>query len=72
MVTINESIYTSIKPPIDEDDDDDIHVRMVGAVGEDKYAELFHVELEKNGVDTSGLVKITGKRSGVCFVIVEN
>lgn len=45
---------------------------MVGAVGDDKYAEIFHIELKKNRVDTSGLVTIPGKRSGVCFVIVEN
>ena len=71
-VTINEGIYTSSKSPVGEDDNDDIHVRMVGAVGDDKYAELFHIELKKNGVDTSGLITIPGKRSSVCFVIVEN
>lgn len=67
----NEDFHPSSKRPVGEDDDD-IHVRMVGAVGEDKYAELFHIELKKNGVDTSGLVTIPGKRSSVCFVIVEN
>lgn len=67
-----EAFRASLKQPVGEDDDDDIHVRMVGAVGADKYAELFHIELKKNGVDTSGLVTIPGKRSSVCFVIVEN
>jgi ribokinase len=72
MPTANEDLYATLKPPVDEDDDDDIHIRMVGAVGADKYSELFHTELKKNGVDTSGLVTIPGKRSGVCFVIVEH
>lgn len=70
-VTTNHGIYASLEAPVGEDDDD-IQVRMVGAVGDDKYADLFHIELNKNGVDTSGLVKIRGKRSSVCFVIVEN
>jgi ribokinase len=69
--TTNEDFYSTSEQPVSEDDDDDIHVRMVGAVGDDKYAELFYTELKKNGVDTSGLVTIPGKRSSVCFVIVE-
>lgn len=84
MIITNEGIYSSLKPSVnendeedeadddeDDDEDDDIQVRMVGTVGDDKYAELFHIELRKNGVDVSGLVTIPGKRSSVRFVIVE-
>ena len=56
---------------INEDIDNDIQVRMVGAVGDDKYADFFHKELNKNGVDTSGLSKIEGKVSNIGFGIVE-
>lgn len=59
--TTNEDFYATLKPPFGGDDNDDIHVRMVGAVGDDIYSELFHTELKKNGVDTSGLVTIPGK-----------
>lgn len=71
-VAANKGIYASLKPPVNEDDNDDIQVRMVGAVGDDKYADLFHVELKKNGVEVSGLITIPGVRSSVCFVIVEH
>lgn len=71
MPTTNEDFYATLKPPVGEDDDDDIHVRMVGAVGDNIYSELLHTELKKNGVNTSGRVTIPGKRSSVCFVTVE-
>lgn len=51
--------------------ENDINVRMVGAVGDDKYADFFHKELNKNGVDTSGLTRIEGKGSNIGFGIVE-
>ena len=54
-----------------EDIDNDIQVRMVGAVGDDKYADFFHKELNKNGVNTSGLTKVEGKVSNIGFGIVE-
>ena len=59
------------KPPVGKDHDNDIHVRVVGAVGDDEYSELFHNALKRNGVDTSGLVTIRGKRSGLCLVQVD-
>lgn len=62
---------SSSPPPLDDGDEDDIQVRMVSAVGEDEYAKLFEASLKENGVDTSGLVTMPGKRSPVCFVIVE-
>ncbi|KAF2221662.1 Ribokinase-like protein [Elsinoe ampelina] len=50
----------------------DINVRMVGAVGDDKYGERFYAELEKNGVDSSGIVTVPNTQSSICFVMVEN
>ena len=50
----------------------EINVRMVGAVGDDKYGERFYAELKKNGVDSSGVVTVPDTQSSICFVMVEN
>ncbi|KAF2477179.1 Ribokinase-like protein [Lindgomyces ingoldianus] len=50
----------------------EINVRMVGAVGDDKYGERFYAELNKNGVDSSGIVTVPNTQSSICFVMVEN
>ncbi|KAK0727293.1 Ribokinase-like protein [Lasiosphaeria miniovina] len=52
--------------------DDGIEVKMIGAVGDDQYGGKFIVELNKNGVDTSGIVTVPDTRSSVCFVMVEH
>ena len=52
--------------------EDSIQVRMVGAVGDDRYGERFIVELAEDGVDVSGIVTVPNTRSSVCFVMVEN
>ncbi len=49
-----------------------IEVKMIGAVGDDQYGGKFIVELNKNGVDTSGIVTVPDTRSSVCFVMVDN
>jgi ribokinase len=49
-----------------------INVRMVGAVGDDKYGERFYAELKKNGIDTSGMITVPNTQSSICFVMVEN
>lgn len=49
-----------------------INVKMVGAVGDDKYGERFYAELDKNGVDSSGLITVPNSQSSICFVMVEN
>ncbi|KAL3952898.1 hypothetical protein ACCO45_012841 [Purpureocillium lilacinum] len=41
---------------IDDSSEDQIRVKMIGAVGDDRYGEKFIVELKKNGVDASGVV----------------
>lgn len=56
----------------DDDENDEIHVKMIGAVGDDQYGGKFIVELNKNGVDTSGIVTVADTRSSVCFVMVEH
>ncbi|KAF2256605.1 Ribokinase-like protein [Trematosphaeria pertusa] len=50
----------------------EINVRMVGAVGDDKYGEKFYAELTKNGVDCSGIITVPKTQSSICFVMVEN
>ncbi len=52
--------------------DEGIEVKMIGAVGDDRYGDKFIVELNKNGVDTSGIVTVPDTRSSVYFVIGEN
>ncbi|EAQ91096.1 hypothetical protein CHGG_03031 [Chaetomium globosum CBS 148.51] len=51
---------------------DGIEVKMIGAVGDDQYGGKFIVELNKNGIDTSGIVTVPDTRSSVCFVMVEH
>jgi ribokinase len=53
-------------------DELEINVKMVGAVGDDKYGERFHAELNKNGVDSSGIITVPNTQSSICFVMVEN
>ncbi|KAF6816895.1 hypothetical protein CMUS01_12198 [Colletotrichum musicola] len=48
-----------------------IQVKMIGAVGDDRYGQKFIVELNRNGVDASGVVTMPNTRSSVCFVMVE-
>jgi ribokinase len=45
---------------------------MVGAVGDDKYGERFYAEMNKNGVDSSGIIIVPNTQSSICFVMVEN
>ena len=49
-----------------------ISVKMIGAVGDDRYGERFYAELNKNGVDSSGVITVPGTQSSTCFVMVEN
>lgn len=50
----------------------EINVRMVGAVGNNKYSEKFYAKLKKNGVNTSSVITVLKSRSAIYFVIVEN
>lgn len=50
----------------------EINVKMVGAVGDDKYGEKFYAELTRNGIDTSGIITVPNTQSSICFVMVEN
>lgn len=55
-----------------DESEDNIQVKMIGAVGDDRYGERFIVELNKNGVDASGIAVVPDTRTSVCFVMVEN
>lgn len=50
----------------------EINVKMIGAVGDDKYGERFYAELKKNSVDSSGVITVPNTQSSTCFVMVEN
>ncbi|OKL61429.1 hypothetical protein UA08_03140 [Talaromyces atroroseus] len=54
------------------DDDVEINVRIVGAVGDEKYGERLYVELKESGVDASGIITVPNTQSSICFVIVDN
>ncbi|OBT68930.1 hypothetical protein VE03_01285 [Pseudogymnoascus sp. 23342-1-I1] len=45
---------------------------MIDAVGDDRYGENFIIELNKNGVDVSGIVVVPNTSSSICFVMVEH
>lgn len=56
---------------LDSPKESNIQVKMIGAIGDDRYGENFIIQLNKNGVDTSGIVVIPNMRSSICFVMVE-
>ncbi|KAB5585495.1 ribokinase [Coniochaeta sp. 2T2.1] len=60
-------------PVIDHAGEDGaIRVKMIGAVGDDRYGEKFVLELTKNGVDSSGIVTVPDTSTSICFVMVEH
>ncbi|KIW28628.1 ribokinase, variant [Cladophialophora immunda] len=65
-----EGKLTSFDERIDYSNENEIEVCMVGAVGDDKYAQMFEDVLQENGVDVSRLQKVDGM-TGVSFVLVE-
>lgn len=56
----------------DHADENSIHVKMIGAVGDDRYGERFIVELNKNGIDASGIMTVPDMGTSICFVMVEH
>jgi ribokinase len=60
------------KQPTSGADELKINVQMIDAVGDDKYGERFYAELNKNGVDTSGIITVPNTQSSICFVMVKN
>lgn len=56
----------------DYKDETNIQVKMIGAVGDDRYGERFIAKLTKNGIDTSGIVTVPNTPSSICFVMVDH
>ena len=50
----------------------EINVKMIDAVGDDRYGKRFYAELNKNSVDSSGVISVPNTQSSTCFVMVEN
>ncbi|OHE98390.1 hypothetical protein CORC01_06386 [Colletotrichum orchidophilum] len=74
VTTANTELTTSAlgELAIDSPGEGNIQVKMIGAVGDDRYEEKFIVGLSNNGVDASGIVTVPNTRSSVCFVMVED
>ncbi|KAK7953049.1 hypothetical protein PG988_013743 [Apiospora saccharicola] len=49
-----------------------IHVKMIGAVGDDEYGDKFITSLSRDGVDASGIVTIANTQTSRCFVLLEH
>ncbi|KAI9750361.1 MAG: hypothetical protein M1815_001849 [Lichina confinis] len=53
-------------------DDGEVHVRMVGAVGDDSFGESMKAALRDDaGVDVSGVQTLSGTKTGVAVITVE-
>lgn len=52
--------------------DSNIHVRMIGAVGNDDYGEKFIAAMNRDGVNTSGIVTVPNTRTSRFFVLLEH
>src|SRR5271170_4536864 len=59
-------------PDISAEGEDEIPVRMIGAVGDDEFGPPCIAKLEQTGVDVSGIRTIEGQLTGVCVIIVES
>ncbi|KAF2488347.1 ribokinase-like protein [Lophium mytilinum] len=50
----------------------DVEVRMVGAVGDDQFADDFLKSLQAGGVETSKVQKLPNQKTGVAVILVES
>jgi ribokinase len=50
----------------------DVEVRMVGAVGEDQFADDFLKNLQGDGVNISNIQRLPNQKTGVAVIIVES
>ena len=69
-----ENVNEIDKPPEDTTEDvgdNEIQVRMTGALGEDSFADPLLKIMQENGVDVSRVRKVRGQPTGVGVVIVE-
>ncbi|KAL8636079.1 MAG: hypothetical protein Q9228_006490 [Teloschistes exilis] len=48
-----------------------VHVKMVGAVGEDSFGDQLLSSLEDDGIDVSSIQKVHGQSTGTANIIVE-
>lgn len=69
---IVEDVTTTTKAESTQDEAEDIHVTLVGAVGDDEYGKIMRKSLTNNGVDTAGVVTMKGYPSTLGFVLVES
>jgi ribokinase len=49
----------------------DVEVRMVGAVGDDQFADDFLRSLQAGGVETHNVQKVSNQKTGVAVILVE-
>ena len=55
-----------------KDDDGSVHVRMIGAVGDDQFGREFRDALQKDGIDVEGVKVVESDKTGVAFILVED
>jgi ribokinase len=48
-----------------------VDVQMIGSVGDDSFGANYIAELSKEGIDTKGVRRVPGGRTGVTNIIVE-
>ncbi|KAK4983234.1 putative ribokinase [Elasticomyces elasticus] len=52
--------------------DETVNVRMIGAVGDDSFADDFIRSLQADGIDTTGVVRLPKQKTGIANIIVED
>ncbi|USW51805.1 Putative ribokinase/fructokinase, carbohydrate/purine kinase, PfkB, carbohydrate kinase PfkB [Septoria linicola] len=50
---------------------EDVKVRMIGAVGDDGFGSDYFEALGKEGIDTSGIRRLKGEKTGVTNIVVD-
>lgn len=68
---VQPHLLTLEQPSAKYDYEDNVQVKMIGAVGDDRFGEEFITKLSKDGVDVSGIVTVAHTRTSICFVMID-
>ena len=67
----NEHVLTCVHVAAARLAGEDVNVHMVGQVGDDSFGNDYFEALQKEGIDSSGVRKLKGGKTGVTNIIVE-
>lgn len=67
-----QKLTASLKQPGSAGECNWIHVKMIGAVGDDEHGDRLIAALHRDGVDTSGIVAVANTRTSRCFELLEH